>query len=145
MGARGVFTADDVRAAYIARGHIVRPPTTLLVVENTHNLSGGVVFPISSAREICAFAGASDMRTYLDGARLWNASVATGTPVSDLAAPFDLVSVALSKGLCAPGGSVLAGTKRSSSAPFATAACSAARCGRWASWRRPASMRSTTT
>ena len=111
VGARGIFTADDARAAYIARGHIVRPPTTLLVVENTHNLSGGVVFPISSAREICAFAGASDMRTYLDGARLWNASVATGTPVSDLAAPFDLVSVALSKGLCAPGGSVLAGTK----------------------------------
>jgi threonine aldolase len=111
VGARGIFAADDVRAAYIARGHIVRPPTTLVAVENTHNLSGGVVFPMSSVREICAFAGASDMRTYLDGARLWNASVATGMPVSDLAAPFDLVSVALSKGLCAPGGSVLAGTK----------------------------------
>ena len=111
VGVRGVFTADDVRAAYIARGHIVRPPTTLVAVENTHNLSGGVVFPMSNIREICAFAGASDMRAYLDGARLWNASVATGTPVSDLAAPFDLVSVALSKGLCAPGGSVLTGTK----------------------------------
>jgi threonine aldolase len=111
VGGRGVFTADDVRAAHTARGHIVRPPTTLVAVENTHNLSGGVVFPQASAREICAFAGASDIRTYLDGARLWNASAATGTSVSDLAAPFDLVSVALSKGLCAPGGSVLAGTR----------------------------------
>ena len=62
--------------------------------------SGGVVFPISSAREICVFAGASEMRTYLDGARWWNASVATGIPVSELAAPLDLVAVALSKGSC---------------------------------------------
>jgi threonine aldolase len=111
VGERGVFTADDVRAAYIARGHIVRPPTTLVTVENTHNLSGGVVFPQSAARDVCAFARSNDMATYLDGARLWNAAVATGETLSDLAAPFDLVSVALSKGLCAPGGSVLAGSR----------------------------------
>jgi len=111
VGGKGVFTAEDVQAAYIARGHIVRPPTTLVAVENTHNLSGGVVFPLTIAREVCAFARANAMATYLDGARLWNASVATGATVSELAAPFDLVSVALSKGLCAPGGSVLAGSK----------------------------------
>jgi threonine aldolase len=111
VGGRGVFTADDVGAAYIARGHIVRPPTTLVAVENTHNLSGGVLFPQGAAREICVFARAKGMASYLDGARLWNASAATGDPVADLAAPFDLVSVALSKGLCAPGGSVLAGSK----------------------------------
>ena len=111
VGTGGVFTADDVRAAYIARGHIVRPPTTLLTVENTHNLAGGVVFPQPAARDVCAFARANDMATYLDGARLWNASVATGAALSELAAPFDLVSVALSKGLCAPGGSVLAGSR----------------------------------
>ena len=111
VGTGGVFTADDVRAAYIARGHIVRPPTTLLAVENTHNLAGGVVFPQPAARDVCAVARANDMATYLDGARLWNASVATGAALSELAAPFDLVSVALSKGLCAPGGSVLAGSR----------------------------------
>ena len=111
VGGRGVFTAEDVQDVYIARGHIVRPPTTLVAVENTHNLSGGVVFPLTLAREICAFARANAMATYLDGARLWNASVATGATVSELAAPFDLVSVALSKGLCAPGGSVLAGSR----------------------------------
>ncbi len=111
VGGRGVFTADDVRAAYVARGHIVRPPTTLLTVENTHNLSGGVLFPPTVAREVCRFASENDMAAYLDGARLWNASVATGVPVAELAAPFDLVSVAFSKGLCAPGGSVLAGSR----------------------------------
>jgi threonine aldolase len=111
VGGRGVFTADDVRAAYIARGHIVRPPTTLVAVENTHNLSGGVLFPPAVARDVCRFAREHQMTAYLDGARLWNASVATGTPAAELAAPFDLVSVALSKGLCAPGGSVLAGPR----------------------------------
>jgi len=111
VGGRGVFTAGDVQAAYIARGHIVRPPTTVVAVENTHNLSGGIVFPLTLAREVCAFAQANAMATYLDGARLWNASVATGAAVSELAAPFDLVSVALPKGPCAPGGSVLAGSR----------------------------------
>jgi threonine aldolase len=111
VGGRGVFTADDVRAAYIPRGHIVRPPTTVVSIENTHNLSGGVLFPMVEAREICAFARANHMTSYLDGARLWNAAVATGATVADLAAPFDLVFVAFSKGLCAPGGSMLAGSK----------------------------------
>jgi threonine aldolase len=78
-------------------------------VENTHNRAGGVVFPQDELERICAFARERGIASFLDGARLWNAAVATGRPPAELAAPFDLVSVALSKGLGAPGGSLLAG------------------------------------
>lgn len=111
LGAHGVFTADEFLSVRHPRGHMLLPPTTLVQVENTHNRSGGVVFPHDEARRICAAAAEHGIATYLDGARLWNAAVASGHPAADLAAPFDLVSVALSKGLGAPGGSVLAGTR----------------------------------
>ena len=111
IGSRGVFTADDVRAARVPRGHIITPPTTLVEVENTHNRSGGVVFPPAEAERVCAVARELGMATYLDGARLWNASVASGVAPAALAAPFELVSVAFSKGLGAPGGSVMAGSR----------------------------------
>jgi threonine aldolase len=110
VGAGGLFTADDVMAARVAPGHIATPPTTLVAVENTHNRGGGVVFDPAEASRVCAAAHDTGMAAYLDGARLWNAAVASGASVSSLAAPFDLVSVALSKGLGAPGGSLLAGT-----------------------------------
>jgi threonine aldolase len=111
VGAGGLFTAADVMAARVAPGHIATPPTTLVSVENTHNRAGGVVIGAADAAGICEAAHDSGMAAYLDGARLWNASVATGTPASELAAPFDLVAVALSKGLGAPGGSLLAGAR----------------------------------
>jgi threonine aldolase len=111
IGAGGLFTADHVAAARVAPGHIVMPPTTLVAVENTHNRGGGVVFPAAGAVAVCDTARAGGMATYLDGARLWNASAATGASLMDLARPFDLVSVALSKGLGAPAGSVLAGPR----------------------------------
>jgi threonine aldolase len=111
IGSRGVFTADDVRAARVPRGHIITPPTTLVEIENTHNRSGGVVFPRAEAERVCAAARELGMATYLDGARLWNASVASGVSPAALAAPFDLVSVAFSKGLGAPGGSVMGGSR----------------------------------
>ena len=111
IGAGGVFTAEEFLAVRNPRGHMLLPPTTLVQIENTHNRSGGVVFPHDEARRICAAAGEHGVATYLDGARLWNAAVASGHSPSDLATPFDLVSVALSKGLGAPGGSVLAGTR----------------------------------
>ena len=107
----GTFTAADVRAAAVPRGHIITPPTTLVEVENTHNRSGGVVFPPDEAGRVCAAARELGMATYLDGARLWNASVASGASVGVLAAAFDLVSVAFSKGLGSPGGSVMAGSR----------------------------------
>jgi len=109
VGRGGGFSAADLRAAYKPPGHIVFPPTTLVAVENTHNRGGGVVFPQHDATEICAAARQLGLASYLDGARLFNAAAATGFPLAELAAPFDVVSVALSKGLGCPVGSLIAG------------------------------------
>jgi threonine aldolase len=111
VGDGGLFTADEFLAACKPRGHIVYPPTTLVEVENTHNRGGGVVFPLADLERIGAAARAYGVASYLDGARLFNAAVARGDDPAVLAAPFDLVSIALSKGLGAPGGSVLAGRR----------------------------------
>ena len=111
IGDRGVFTVNQFLAARKPRGHPIYPPTTLVEIENTHNRAGGVVFPQDEAERICAAAREHRLATYLDGARLWNAALASGRSLDTLAAPFDLVSVALSKGLGAPGGSLLAGAR----------------------------------
>jgi threonine aldolase len=111
IGARGVFTVGEFLAARKPRGHAIYPPTTLLEIENTHNRAGGTIFPHDEAERVCQAARADAIATYLDGARLWNVATATGRPPAELAAPFDLVSVALSKGLGAPGGSLLAGPR----------------------------------
>jgi threonine aldolase len=110
VGRGGLFTAAAFRAACKPRGHIIFPPTTLVTVENTHNRGGGVVFPQPEADAICAAARALGVATYLDGARLFNTSIASGRSLTELAAPFDIVSVALSKGLGCPVGSVIAGS-----------------------------------
>ncbi|HET9233474.1 MAG TPA: GntG family PLP-dependent aldolase [Candidatus Eisenbacteria bacterium] len=111
IGNRGVFTAEEFEAAVKPRGHIIYPPTTLVEIENTHNLAGGIVFPQADVDRICKAARNHGVASYLDGARLWNAAAATDTQLDRLAAPFDLVSVAFSKGLGAPGGSMLAGSR----------------------------------
>jgi threonine aldolase len=109
VGSGGLFTEAEFRAAYKPPGHIVFPPTTLVTIENTHNRGGGVVFPQSEVEAICAASRELKVATYLDGARLFNAAAASNRSLAALAAPFDLVSVALSKGLGCPIGSVLAG------------------------------------
>jgi threonine aldolase len=109
VGEGGLFTAEDFLAALKPRGHMLYAPTTLVEVENTHNRAGGVVFPLAELERIGAAAREHGVASYLDGARLLNAAVARGDDPASLAAPFDLVSIALSKGLGAPGGSVLAG------------------------------------
>jgi threonine aldolase len=111
IGRQGCFTPEEFAAAVKPRGHLIYPPTTLVEIENTHNRAGGVVFEQEAAERICAAARERDIAAYLDGARLWNAAVAAGRTPAQLAAPFELVSVALSKGLGAPGGSLLAGSK----------------------------------
>jgi threonine aldolase len=111
VGSGGLFTADDLKSAYKPAGHIVFPPTTLVAVENTHNRGGGVVFPQNDALAVCAAAGELGIASYLDGARLFNAAAASGRSLAELAAPFDLVAVALSKGLGCPVGSLLAGRR----------------------------------
>jgi threonine aldolase len=109
VGRGGLFTAADLRAAYKPPGHIVFPPTTLVAIENTHNRGGGVMFPQSDAVAICETARELGLASYLDGARLFNAAAASGHTLAELAAPFDFVSVALSKGLGCPVGSLIAG------------------------------------
>ncbi len=110
-GERGTFTAEQLAAAIKPRGHMIYPATTLIEVENTHNRAGGVVWPQREVVRVCEAAREHGLATYLDGARLWNAAAASGRSVAELAAPFDLVGVALSKGLGAPAGSLLAGPR----------------------------------
>lgn len=110
IGRGGLFTADDFRAAVKPPGHIVMPATGLVAIENTHNLGGGIVWPQGEAAAIGAAARDAGIASYLDGARLFNAVAASGLSLAELAAPFDVASVALSKGLGCPVGSVLAGS-----------------------------------
>ena len=110
VGEGGLFDESAFVDAVKPRGHMIFPPTTLVEIENTHNRGGGVVFPQADVVRICEAARSRDVATYLDGARLWNASAATGRTPGELAEPFDLVMVALSKGLGAPAGSLLAGS-----------------------------------
>src|SRR6266508_2726823 len=77
IGQGGIFTAAEFLAARKPRGHLIYPPTTLVEVENTHNRAGGVVFPPDEAERVCAAAREHDIATYLDGARLWNAALAS--------------------------------------------------------------------
>ena len=111
IGTRGVFDAAALQAAIKPGGLPVYPPTTLVEIENTHNRSGGIVFAQAEVVRVCALARSRGLATFLDGARLWNASVASGIAEAELAAPFDLVAVSFSKGLGAPGGSLLAGSR----------------------------------
>ncbi len=92
-----------------ANDHLVR--TRLVSLENTHNRGGGRVYPLEKIQAISAWAHQHGLVLHLDGARLWNAIVATGTPAAEWAAPCDSVSVCFSKGLGAPIGSALAGTR----------------------------------
>ncbi|MXX10178.1 MAG: low-specificity L-threonine aldolase [Nitrospira sp. SB0677_bin_15] len=109
-GDRGLLTADSVLAA-IRPQDVHNPPTTLLCLEQTHNFGGGSVYPLSVIREITKLAGDQGLALHLDGARLFNASVATGVSVVEFAQPFDTVSFCLSKGLGAPVGSLITSTK----------------------------------
>ena len=106
----GLFDAAELRAVYQPRrSDHASPPMTLLCLENTHNRGGGRVWPQAQLAAVCAEARRLGLRLHLDGARLWNAAVFLQTSPRDLAAPFDTVSVCLSKGLGAPAGSLLCG------------------------------------
>lgn len=111
IGSRGVFSVDEFLAARKPRGHMLFPPTTAVSIENTQNRAGGIVVPRDVCEAVCAAARTHEIATFLDGARLWNAAVASGESLTTLAAPFDVVSVAFSKGLGAPGGSLIAGSR----------------------------------
>ncbi len=108
--ADGLLTPELVESAIRAPSP-VQPRTALIEVENTHNAAGGKILPLETMRGIRDVAQRHDLPVHLDGARLWNASVATGVPLADFAAQADTVMVSLSKGLGCPVGSLLAGPK----------------------------------
>ena len=111
IGTRGVFSADEFIHAYKPAGHLLYPPSALVQIENTHNRAGGVVVPQDVVESVCTAARARGVATFLDGARIWNAAVTSHKSPAALAAPFDVVTVAFSKGLGAPAGSILAGSR----------------------------------
>jgi len=105
-GARGVLEADQVADA-IRTDEYYLPPTRLICLENTHNRGGGTIYPLEKIKSIATIARSRGVAMHLDGARIFNASIAGGIPAAEYSKPFDTVSFCLSKGLGAPVGSLL--------------------------------------
>jgi threonine aldolase len=125
LGAHGAYSGVTMRTWIHDRGQVDLPvieslfapdmgpffvPTAAISVENTHNFAGGAVLPIDDLRALRSFAGAAGARVHMDGARVWNAHVATGVPLAEYGAVAHVLAVCLSKGLGAPVGSLLVGT-----------------------------------
>jgi threonine aldolase len=106
----GHLTPDHVRAAVSPRAYY-KSDVSLVVLENTHNLGGGTVQPVAEVQAVVAAARECGFRVHVDGARVWNAAVALGVAPAALVKGADTVMACLSKGLCAPVGSVLASSR----------------------------------
>ncbi len=106
----GILTWDLI-APHVRKRNDHRPRTGLIELENTSNLAGGSVYPVANLNEIVDNAHAAGLPVHLDGARIFNASVAVGKPVAEITRKFDSVMFCLSKGLGAPVGSMLVGSK----------------------------------
>jgi threonine aldolase len=109
-GVRGILDVSQIEEAIRPEDHHF-PVTRLICLENTHNRGGGSVYPIEKMAAIHRLAKSKDLQLHLDGARLWNASIAKGIDPKEYAQWADSVSVCLSKGLGAPIGSLVAGSK----------------------------------
>ena len=105
-GTRGILEVDEIEAA-IRPPDYHNPPTTLICLENTHNRGGGTIYPLATIKAIRKVAEALGIAMHLDGARLFNAVVATGVPAAEYARHFETVTFCLSKGLGAPVGSLI--------------------------------------
>jgi len=110
-GPRGIFDAEALRAVLRRSSDVHAPLQKAVALENTHNRGGGSVWPIATMRAVAQVAREAGLAVHLDGARLWNAHVASGVKLSEYAACADTVSVALSKGLGAPAGSLVAAAR----------------------------------
>jgi len=112
-GCRGRMPLEAVKEILdtIRHGDEHQPRLRLMTVENTHNLSGGSILPIAYLEAVKKLAAENDLRVHLDGARIFNASVETGTTLREYGAVADSISFCLSKGLAAPAGSVLVGPR----------------------------------
>lgn len=106
---KGAMDPADIQAA-IRIQDIHFPETSLICLENTHNKAGGAVVPIENMKAIHQVALAANIPVHLDGARIFNAAIATGNPITDFTSNVDTVQFCLSKGLGAPVGSILAGS-----------------------------------
>jgi threonine aldolase len=109
-GYRGRLTPEQIRGVGWKDGDFWTPRASLLALENTHNTSGGTVWPLDELRAAVDTARELGMRVHLDGARLMNAAVASGTPAAEIAGMFDTVTLCLSKGLGCPLGALIAGS-----------------------------------
>ena len=110
-GDNGILAWNDIRPAIHHGAPYYVTPTSLITLENSHNMAGGVVMPVATIREICDGAHALGIPVHLDGARIFNAAAALGVTVAEIAAPLDTVMFCLSKGLGAPVGSLIVGRR----------------------------------
>ncbi|MFO7525690.1 MAG: GntG family PLP-dependent aldolase [Ignavibacteriaceae bacterium] len=110
-GTMGVITPEQVEPLIRPSSAYYMPRTKVIEVENTHNRASGAIWPMENIVALKNLAAKHNLFFHLDGARIWNASVATGISVSDYASHFDTISCCLSKGLGAPVGSIIAGNK----------------------------------
>ncbi len=125
LGAHAAYSGVTMRTWIHPRGQIDLPvvrslfapdmgpffvPTAAIAVENTHNFAGGAVLPIEDLRDLREFVTGAGARIHMDGARIWNAHVATGVPLAEYGAIADVLAVCLSKGLGAPIGSLMVGS-----------------------------------
>jgi threonine aldolase len=109
----GVMTPEQIEAAVRPRDDVHFALTAALFLENTHNRHGGVVWPLEALRAASTVAHAHGIRVHLDGARIFNAAVALGVDVAEIAAPADTVTFCISKGLGCPAGSLFCGSRES--------------------------------
>jgi threonine aldolase len=109
QGRRGVMNPDEVRAAVRPMIDPHFPKTAMICVENTHNFHGGCILPLENLQALQEIAKEHNIRMHMDGARLFNAAVASGIPASEFTKYVDTVQVCFTKGLGAPVGSILAG------------------------------------
>lgn len=110
-GEDGILDWPEIEAAIRPRSVYYLAKTGLVTLENTHNFAGGALMPLERMEDICERAHAEGLPVHLDGARIFNAAAAMKRDVAELARPFDSVMFCLSKGLCAPVGSLIAGSR----------------------------------
>lgn len=110
-GVNGVLTADQIDHSVNRTDDIHAAPTGLIALENTHNRAGGTIYPLDEIQKISEVAHRRNIPLHLDGARIMNACIATNIKPMEYGKYFDSISICLSKGLGAPVGSVLVGTK----------------------------------
>jgi threonine aldolase len=109
-GKNGCFSPEQLKGALRGDAYYL-PKTSLICLENTHGRSGGMTLPLSFIKDVRSVSISRKIPLHLDGARIWNASVASGISVKEYAAEFDSVSACFSKGLGAPVGSIIVGTE----------------------------------